>query len=421
MIEREEVNPIVSDFEAGIEKLVYGGDGLARVDGRVALAPYVLPGERVLLHARKEKPGLIRAEPVKILDPSPERVAPECPYFGRCGGCHYQHASYAAQLEAKRAILTEELWRQAKIRVETEIPIVSGEPWGYRNRVQLHLEDGRIGYREAGSHKLCAIDRCPIASPKVNAVIAAINAMTKDRRWPRFVRSIEIFTDETGVQLNIVETERPVAKHFFDWCVETSPGLVPGPLDYRGEFRVSGNSFFQVNRFLLDALIDAALIDVAPIDAARDGAALEGNARGTVHELYAGIGLFTLPLARRFRDVVAVESGSGAIRDLRWNAERAGLANIRAEQQSAEKFLALVNAAPDFMLLDPPRAGLGPEIVSQLIRLAPKRTTIVACDPVTLARDLAGLTAAGFRLEGLTMVDLFPQTFHLESVARLSW
>jgi 23S rRNA (uracil1939-C5)-methyltransferase len=374
------------------------------VEGRVALAPYVLPGERVRLHSVREKPGLVHAMPVEILEPSASRVAPECPYFGRCGGCHYQHASYEAQLEAKRAILVEELWRQAKIRVNPEIPTLAGKPWGYRNRVQLHIEGGRLGYREAASHKLCAIDRCPIASPRVNATIAALNKMLKDRRWPQFVRSIEIFTDEERVQLNVVETGRPVARHFFDWCAEAIPRLVPGPLDYRGEFRVSGNSFFQVNRFLLDALVEAALEDA------------EGE---TAVDLYAGVGLFTLPLARRFRHVAAVESGAGAVRDLRWNAERVGLTNVRAEQQPAEKFLAPLGRAPDFVLLDPPRTGLGPEMVAQLIRLRPRRVTIVACDPVTLARDLAGLTGGGFRIEGLTMVDLFPQTFHLETVMRL--
>lgn len=401
----EEVNPIVSDFEATIEKLVYGGDGLARVEGRVALAPYVLPGERVRLHSLREKPGLIRATPATILEPSPARLAPQCPYFGRCGGCHYQHASYEAQLAAKRSILTEELWRQAKIRVDAEIATVAGEPWGYRNRVQLHIENGRLGYREAGSHKLCAIDRCPIASPRVNAVIAALKAMMDDRRWPRFLRSIEIFTDEELVQLNVVDTERPVAKQFFDWCAKTITGLLPGPLDYRGEFRVSGNSFFQVNRFLLDALVEAAL---------------EGAEGETSVDLYAGVGLFTLPLARRFRHVAAVESGAGAVRDLRWNVERAGVSNVRAEQQAAEKFLAPLDVAPDFVLLDPPRTGMGKEMVAQLIRLRPRKVTIVACDPVTLARDLAGLTGAGFRIEGLKMVDLFPQTFHLETIVRMA-
>jgi 23S rRNA (uracil1939-C5)-methyltransferase len=389
---------------------VYGGEGLARLDSpeggmrRIALAPYVLPGERVRLHALREKPGLIRATPLAILEPSPVRVEPGCPYFQRCGGCHYQQGSYAAQLEAKRAILVEELWRQAKIRVETEVGIVSGEPWGYRNRVQLHVDENGIGYREAGSHKLCAIERCPIASPKINQVIAQLNAMRKDRRWPRFVRALEIFTDEERVQLNILDTTRPVARHFFEWCAASIPGFEGGALDYRGEFRVSGNSFFQVNRFLLDALVEAAL---------------EGAQGESAVELYAGVGLFTLPLARRFRSVTAVESGAGAVRDLRWNADRAELANIAAMQQSAEKFLAALGAAPDFLLLDPPRAGLGAQMTAQLARLRPRAMTIVACDPVTLARDLAALTAAGYGIDRLTLVDLFPQTYHLETIVRL--
>ena len=404
MVTKNEVTPIVSDFEAAIEKLVYGGDGLARVQGRVALAPYVLPGEQVRLEPRQQKPKLIRAIPKEIVTPSPARVTPPCPYFGRCGGCHYQHAGYAAQLEAKRAILAEEFWRQAKIRLEGEIATISGEPWGYRNRVQLHIADGKLGYREAGSHKLCAIDRCPISSPKLNQTIRALNAMLLDRKWPRFIRAIEIFTDEEQVQLNVLETERPVARHFFEWCAETIPGLVPGPLDYRGQFRVSGNSFFQANRFLLDALVDAALGDA------------QGN---SAIELYAGVGLFTLPLARRFREVTAIESGAGAVRDLRFNAERAQLSHIIAEQQSAGRFLQTVDRPPDLVLLDPPRAGLGPEITAQLIRLHPTALTIVACDPVTLTRDLAALIAGGFRLEGVTLIDLFPQTYHLETLVRL--
>lgn len=399
-----EVKPIVSDFEATIEKLVYGGDGLARVDGRVTLAPFVLPGERVRLETRQQKPTLIRAIPGKILEASPERVTPQCPYFGRCGGCHYQHAAYAAQIEAKRAILTEELWRQAKIRLETQMRVISGEPWGYRNRVQLHIFEGRLGYREAGSHKLCPIERCPIASPKINESIAALNGMLKDRKWPRFVRAVELFTDEERVQLNIVETERPVARHFFDWCAEVISGLAPGPLDYLRQFRVSGNSFFQVNRFLIDALVEAAL---------------SGSEGGSAVELYAGVGLFTLPLARRFREVMAVESGSGAVRDLRFNAERAKLSNIMTSQQSAEKFLNGMEQAPELIFLDPPRAGMGPAITSQLIRLKPGAVTIVACDPVTLARDLAALTGGGFQLREVTLVDLFPQTYHLETLVRL--
>ena len=387
-----------------MEKLVYGGDALARLNGRVTLAPFALPGERIRAAAEREKPGLIHARTLAVLDPSPQRVAPRCPYFGRCGGCHYQHAGYEFQLEAKRAILAEELRRVGKIEPPEEIAVVAADPWGYRNRAQLHIEKGRIGYREARSHKLCAIDSCPIASPKINQTIGALAGMLRDSRWPRFLRSVEIFTDERQVQLSVLETERPVARRFFDWCAETIPGLVAGALDYQDRFRVSRNAFFQVNRYLADKLVEIAL---------------EGVGGETALDVYAGVGLFSLDLARRFRQAAAVESGAAAAGDLAFNAERAGLANLRVERRTAEAYLDALERAPDFVLLDPPRAGLGKAVVQRLIDLRPPAVTIVACDPATLARDLAALLGAGYRIEKMTLVDLFPQTYHLETVVRL--
>jgi 23S rRNA (uracil1939-C5)-methyltransferase len=374
------------------------------VDGRVVLTPFVLPGERVRVESRQEKPGLVRAETLDVLEPAPERAVAPCPYFGRCGGCHYQHAPYEYQLSLKRQILVEELRRLGRIEPPEPIAVLSGEPWGYRNRAQFHIENGQLGYREARSHKLCAIERCPIGSPRINEMIATLLRMLRDPRWPRFVKSLEVFTDERQVQLNVLDTARPVARRFFEWCAEEIPGLVSGALDYEERFRVSGNSFFQVNRFLPDRLVEAAV----------DGA--EGEA---AIDLYAGVGLFTLPLARRFQSVTAVESGRAAVADLQFNAERAGLANVAAEQRTAEDFLAALEKAPDFVLLDPPRAGVGKAVVRRLIELRPPRVTIVSCDPATLARDLAALTAGGFRIEGMTLVDLFPQTFHLETVVKL--
>jgi 23S rRNA (uracil1939-C5)-methyltransferase len=388
-----------------VEKLVYGGDGLARLEGRVVFAPFVLPGERIRVQTWREQPGLVRAHTLEVLEPAAERVAAPCPVFGRCGGCHYQHAPYEYQLAAKRAILADQLRRLGKMEPPEQIAVAAAEPWGYRNRVQLHIEGRRIGYREAGSHSLCEMGQCPIASPAINGAIRALAGMLRDSRWPRFVRSLEIFTDEQQVQLYVLDTDQPVAKRFFDWCAEQIPGLVEGALDYQGRFRVSRSSFFQVNRFLLDRLVEVAL---------------EGAEGDTALDLYAGVGLFSLALARRFREVTAVESGSGAVRDLEFNAERAGLENLRAEQRMAEEYLQKLERAPDFVLLDPPRAGLGKEMVRRLAELRPRQVTIVSCDPATLARDLAGLTAAGYRVEQMTLVDLFPQTFHLETVVRLA-
>jgi 23S rRNA (uracil1939-C5)-methyltransferase len=387
-----------------VEKLVYGGDGLARLDGRVVFAPFVLPGERVRVQAEREKPGLIHGRTVEILEPSAGRVAAPCPVFGRCGGCHYQHAWYADQLAYKRAILEEELRRLGKIAPPDEIEIIAGEPWGYRNRVQLRVQNGKLGYLEMRSHKLCAIDGCPIASPKLNRTIQTLNAMLHDPRWPRMVRSLELFTDETSVQLNLLETDRPVARRFFEWCADMIPGLVEGALDYNGQYRVGRASFFQVNRFLLHRLVDAAL------------AGAEGS---SAFDLYAGVGLFAPALAAKFAQVTAVEAGTGAARDLQFNAERAGLAHVRAEARTVEEFLLEQERPADFVLLDPPRAGLGKVVVRRLVELQPRQVAMVACDPATLARDLAGLVAGGYGIVRMAMVDLFPQTYHLEAIVLL--
>jgi 23S rRNA (uracil1939-C5)-methyltransferase len=390
-----------------IEKLVYGGDGLARLNGQVVLTPFVLPGERATVETLEQKPGLVRSKLIALHETAGERVDPCCPYFGRCGGCHYQHAGYEAQLGFKRAILAETLRRVGKLEPPEEIRVIAAEPWHYRNRAQFHIQGNEIGYLEARSNRLCGIEQCPISSPRINQAITALGQMLRDTRWPRFVRAIEVFTNEEQVQLNVLESERPVAQRFFDWCAETIPGFVPGALDYAtagATYRVSGGSFFQVNRFVLDQMVAEATGDAAGESAL---------------ELFAGVGLFSLPLAKRFAKLTAVESGTGALRDLRFNAERAGVA-VEAHQSSVDAFLANLAAAPDFVLADPPRSGLGKVAVRELLRLKPACITIVACDPATLSRDLAAFLAGGYRLEKLTMVDLFPQTYHIEAIARLS-
>jgi 23S rRNA (uracil1939-C5)-methyltransferase len=338
----------------------------------------------------------------EVLATAAGRVEPSCEYFGRCGGCHYQHIAYEQQVESKRSILRETLRRVGKIDAPDDIAVVSGEPWGYRNRAQFHVAGSSIGYLERQSHKLCAITHCPISSPRVNEALAALIRMTRDSRWPRFLRSIEVFTNETDVQLNVLESDRPVAKRFFDWCAEAIPGFTAGLLDYAAagsRFRVSGGSFFQVNRFLIDELVIAA-----------------GNAAGDrAIDLYAGVGLFAAALAKRFTQVTAVESGASAVRDLRFNVE-----GVEIVQSATEDFLRDQQSAPDFVLADPPRTGLGSKVVARLAELKPKAVAIVACDPATLARDLPGLLSAGYSMDRLTMIDLFPQTFHIETVAQLS-
>ena len=392
--------------EVVVEKLVYGGDGLARDGGRVVLTPFVLPGERATVALVQKRKDLVRAKLLSVQEPSSERVKPGCPYFGRCGGCDYQHASYPYQLAQKETILREVLQRIGHITAPEQIDVIAGEPWGYRNRSQFHIDRGQLGYLEEGSHKLCAIDHCPISSPKINEGIAVLLGMMKDRRFPRFVRSIELFTNETDVQVNVLETDQPVGRHFFDWFREKLPAAVAGALDYPAQgatYRVSGRSFFQVNRYLIDRLVDNAVDNVTGKYAI---------------DLYAGVGLFSLRLARQFGRVTAVEGSVSAEQDLEFNAHRAGVI-IEAIRQQVESFLMQQEETPDFVLADPPRAGLGKVVVNELVRLKPERLTIVACDPSTLARDLIGLLGGGFQIERIALVDLFPHTYHMETVVEL--
>jgi 23S rRNA (uracil1939-C5)-methyltransferase len=387
--------------------MIYGGDGLARHEGQVVMAPFVLPGETVTVTLDPPHKGLRRGRVQRVDAPAAERQAAPCPLFARCGGCHYQHAPYELQLAWKREILREVLRRVGKIEAPDDIPALAGEPWGYRNRIQIHAAAGRLGFLEPGSRTLCPARACPIASPRLNQALADLAEMARSPRWPAFLRSLELFTNESQVQLNVLETSRPLARHFFDWCARSLPGASE-PLEYPTRdfcFRVGGRSFFQVNRFLLDALVDAALAD------ARGNHALD---------LYAGVGLFSLPLARRFARVTAVETTRAAAHDLAFNAARAGLP-VDVRQASVEIFLAESRETPDFVLADPPRSGLGKHTVRRLVELKTPLLVIVACDPATLARDLAVLAASGYRIDSLILVDLFPQTYHLESIARLRW
>ena len=380
-----------------IDKWVYGGAAMARIEGRVVFVPFVLPGERAKIALKDAE---MHAGLVEIVTPAPERVAAPCPLFTRCGGCHYQHAPYEFQLARKVEILREQLRRVGKIKWEGEISTVSGPALGYRNRAQFHVANGKIGYLAPGSHDLIPVDgECPISSPRLNQALAEMRGRMSDRRFPNFVHSLELFTDETNVQVNILETDRPVAKSFYDWCQSTVALEYATPF---GKFRVSPRSFFQVNRFLIEQLVEAAI----------------GDATGqTAVDLYAGVGLFALPLARKFAKVAAVEAGVTAARDLEVNVQNAGLV-IQHLQGRVEDHLARMTATPDFVVADPPRAGLGKTVVSHLERLKPPKLTIVSCDPATLARDVAALPS--YAIDKLTLVDLFPQTYHLETVVQLS-
>ena len=435
-----------------IEKLIYGGDGLARLPadekgrGKAVFVPFTLPGEKVEASIEEEKPGFARAVARRILQASPERIEAACPYFQRCGGCHYQHTSYENQLEVKVEILKENLRRLAKMELPVELQVHASPPWNYRNRTRLQVRADAgftLGYFQAGSHELLAVETCPISSPLLNRAIEVLWRLGRAGNVPGGLREIELFANEDDSRLQVelyadpreekarrtkgaqefVERLRPelpemVSAYVFAQAIARTRGVqghiteeldwsfAPGESLYRtkaGPLRVSGGSFFQVNRFLVDELVEI----------------VTGGRSGEVAlDLYAGVGLFTMALARSFRHIVAVESSHGSAKDLQYNSPR----NVKAVRSTVDDYLAgkAEKVRAELVIVDPPRAGLGERVARGLVTLAAARVTYVSCDPATLARDLSTLTTGGYRIERMHLVDLFPQTYHIETVAELA-
>ncbi|HWP85236.1 MAG TPA: class I SAM-dependent RNA methyltransferase [Terriglobia bacterium] len=417
-----------------IEKMVYGGEGLARASEGVLLVPGVIAGERAAVIPEPARRGVRRARLVEVAEASPDRIAPSCPYFSSCGGCHYQHLSYAAQLETKRRILAECFERIGKLRLDIPIQTIASAPWGYRNRVRLQIEKDasgfRVGYREPASHNLVPVDCCPIAMPSIEAVLRRLSAGEVAAPFPDGTAELELFSNESGGALlatvysplsapdGFGDAWRAVLPQFasvcWSWTAPRSGGSRQpeavwgsGAITYRvGEFhyRVSHHTFFQANRATLAALIEAAIGD---------------HSGGRALDLYAGAGLFTLPLARRFEHVAAVETHPAAARDLAANCGVMG-SRVRPHRKTVEQFLAATSRHWDLVLVDPPRAGLHPSALAALGRLGIPRLVYVSCDPTTLARDLKAIIASGYAIASVHLVDQFPQSYHIESIVHLA-
>jgi len=401
-----------------IEKLVYGGDGLARLPadekGRrmAALIPFTLPGEQMDAEIVSRKGGLARGEALAWARRSPQRVEPCCPYFGACGGCHLQHGSYELQVAAKRDILRETFSRAGLVDLP-EIETVTGEPWAYRNRIRLQARNSpewRLGYLERRSHKFLPVDECPIAAPLLQRAIRALQLPQVAAHAPAALAELEIFCNHDQSQLLFIaspESAQSVAR-WQEACREHLPELIAWQLMYRvaGEdFRVSAGSFFQTNLSLLDVLAE------------RVTRAIPDETLSGVLDLYAGVGLFSKLLAKRGAKVTAVESSPASAADLKENLRALPLSN--AVNMAAEKFLAKRPLRPSAVVVDPPRAGLGAEVTRQLAQIAVPVLAYLSCDPATMARDLKALLVSGYKIERLEMIDMFPQTFHIETLAVL--
>ena len=437
-------------MELTIEKLIYGGDGLGRLPadekgrGKAAFVPFTLPGEKIEAQITDEKPGFVRASATRLVEASPLRIEAACPYFQRCGGCHYQHTDYGEQLKLKEEILMENLRRLAKMESAPEVIVHASPSWNYRNRTRLQVRADSgfaVGYFKASSHELLPVEQCPISSPLLNRAIDALWKLGRGRQVPPSVREVELFANDDDSQLQVelyVDPRQEAGKQELQAFAELLRGALPEvssicvfsqtvasgrgqqvqvteePLwtDHRGEFRyrikagvlrVSAGAFFQVNRFLVEELV---------------GIVVAGRSGDIALDLYAGVGLFSAALAASFRHIVAVESSQGSAADLKYNSPR----NVKAVRSTVDTYLAGQGAKvrPDYVVVDPPRAGLGERVASGVAKLGAPRVTYVSCDPATLARDLITLTGAGYRVERLHLVDLFPQTYHIESVVELA-
>ncbi|MFY9745186.1 MAG: 23S rRNA (uracil(1939)-C(5))-methyltransferase RlmD [Acidobacteriaceae bacterium] len=421
-----------------IEKAVYGGSGLSHDDGKAVFVPFTLPGETVEAEIVADKGGFSTAELQSVLEPSPARTQPPCPYFGQCGGCHYQHAIYEAQVEMKRAILRENLER-ARIREIPEIEAITAKPFGYRNRIRLHIQADPFSlcYKFRKSHTNLPITACSIAIPTLQRAIETLSREGQSLGLTGFVTEIEMFSapDEPALLISLwTAGSVDEAKSFLDKMSPHLRQLLPevqgigifamekgrttsrllahsaaDSLIYPSgshRYRVSLASFFQVNRFFVDPLIQLVTA---------------GETGGEAWDLYAGVGLFSLPLADTFAAITAVESSPSAVRDLRENL-RGPKHRVIASDTAAFLRQALQHrqAAPDLVVVDPPRAGLLRDVNSALGKIRPRKITYVSCDPATLGRDLAALLESGYRLRKMHLLDLFPQTYHIESVTHLS-
>jgi 23S rRNA (uracil1939-C5)-methyltransferase len=396
-----------ASFKVEIEKLTYGGEGLGRVEGRVVFVPFTVPGDLVEVRPAEKKKNYIRAVVTRILKPGPGRRDPSCPHFGRCGGCQWQHLEYSLQVETKRKILEEAFHHHFPETRKLSISVkASPEEYGYRSRARVQLRGGgtapAVGFFRYRSRTVEDVDLCPLFRPSLNEALAAVRRAHLDGCFGSREQEVGLACAEDGsfAYEAVVPEGSPSEQH----CREIL-------LRHVGEFRYAAEPsvFFQANDFLIGDLVAAVMSLTLGKDAALD--------------LYAGVGLFSLPLARRYGSVVAVEGSAGAHRLCVRNASDAGFENVQAVCAEVEDWIQAVGsiAAPafDLILLDPPRHGAGPEVMKHLGEWAPETMVYISCDPQTLIRDLASLPARHYQIDFIAGLDLFPQTFHIETVVRL--
>lgn len=386
---------IGSVIEVTVERIVPRGFGIAFAEGTTVFVALAVKGDRARVRIDQLKGKTAFAEIVDVLEPGPERVAPPCRYFSECGGCDFQQMSYEEQLASKAGIIRDCLHRIAKVDLDREIAVIpSPAEFGYRSRAQWHLNTAsrQIGYYKRNSRDLVAIEECPKLLPEINAELKRLQT---DFPWEN-VWAEKGYIDAAKGDGGVVSLN--------------SPGVLePGEIEFAaaGErFTYSAGVFFQGNQLLVPKLLETALTGA------------EGQ---TALDLYCGVGLFALPMARKFENAIGVEENPASVDYAVRNAKTNGHANIEFRTESVRRFLRRHDLPKiDFVLLDPPRAGTEKDTIENLIRLNASEISYVACEPSVLARDLKRFVENGYMIDSITAIDLFPQTHHVETVARLS-
>jgi len=396
-----------SRFEVVIEKLVFGGEGLGRHEGKVVFVPFTAPGDRAEVRAIERKKNFIRAEAVRILQPGPGRREPSCPHFLRCGGCQWQHMDYQLQVDTKRSILQELFYHRIPA---TRGLNVSMEPspleYGYRSRARVQLRGqgagAHAGFYRYHSRSVEDVALCPLFRPDLNRALQEVRRTHLAGEFGAPDQEIDLACAEDG-------------RWACSLALKGDPPSESGagePLNRSiGEFEytVAPAAFFQANDALLSRLI-AIVQELA-------------SGGGSALDLYSGVGFFSLPLAGRYRGVVAVEEAPLAHYLCGLNIARARKENVRAVCAEVRGWMeaagSLAPPAFDLILLDPPRAGAGPEVMRQVVLWAPETVLYVSCDPQTLIRDLEPVCSGGYTIDAIVGLDMFPQTYHIETIVRL--
>ncbi|NJC98259.1 MAG: 23S rRNA (uracil(1939)-C(5))-methyltransferase RlmD [Anaerolineales bacterium] len=402
-----------AEYELVLEKFAYGGEAMGRLDdGRAVFVPFGLPGERVRVRLTEEKKNFARGEIVEILEPSPDRIKAKCKHFGECGGCHYQNLSYEKQLQAKTDILIDQLQRIGKVEDPPVKPMVAcPSPWNYRNHVQFSLdENSRLGFQAPHSNRVIPITECHLPESAI------------DEFWHQLAfepgTHIERVSLRAGADedlMLVLESDFPEAPelaieagisvaHIYEENTVVLAGndhIILRVLDR--DFKVSAASFFQVNTVMAGKMVEH-LVARLPITRST-----------TLLDVYCGVGLFSAFLAPNCGRVIGIESSESACEDFAVNLDE--FDNVELYEGAAEAVIPHLEANPDIVLVDPPRAGLDKAVVDGILRLNPNLIAYVSCDPSTLARDAARLIRGGYKPGEITPFDLFPQTYHIESIS----